>query len=110
MRRKDTILTKGGHDVLVLVARGLTNKEIAERLQMSPNCRGTACCALAPKTGAKRALKRGAGFFLPGVWGCPPTLIFPQDWGIKEVEKRLIDNLAILRRAYNLQIVVKCRH
>jgi hypothetical protein len=27
-------------------------------------------------------LKRGAGYFLPGVWGCPPTLKIPQDWGI----------------------------
>jgi hypothetical protein len=28
-----------------------------------------------------RQLERGAGFFLLGAWGCPPTLKFPQDWG-----------------------------
>jgi hypothetical protein len=27
--------------------------------------------------------KRGAGYFLPGVRGCPPALEFPQDWGIR---------------------------
>jgi len=27
-------------------------------------------------------LKKGAGYFLPGVWGCPPELTVPQDWGI----------------------------
>jgi len=26
--------------------------------------------------------KRGAGYLLPGVWGCPPDLEVPQDWGI----------------------------
>jgi hypothetical protein len=25
---------------------------------------------------------------LTGVWGCPPILKLPQDWGIKGVEKR----------------------
>ena len=25
----------------------------------------------------------GAGYFLPGVWGCPPDLKIPQEWGIK---------------------------
>jgi hypothetical protein len=29
-----------------------------------------------------------------GVWGYPPTLKFPQDWGIKVIEKRLINNLS----------------
>jgi hypothetical protein len=29
-----------------------------------------------------------------GGWGYPPTLKFPQDWGIKGVEKRLINNLS----------------
>jgi hypothetical protein len=45
---------------------------------------------LPPRLGAKRALKRGAGFFLPGVWGCPPTLTLPQDWEIKVIEKTLV--------------------
>jgi hypothetical protein len=46
-------------------------------------------CALeSPKIWGFRRLKRGAGFFLPGVWGCPPNLKFPQDWGIQGVEKR----------------------
>jgi hypothetical protein len=25
----------------------------------------------------------GAGYFMPGVWGCPPALKIPQDWGIR---------------------------
>jgi len=38
-------------------------------------------------------------------------LFFPPRLGEPEgVEKRLIANLDILRKAYNLQIVVKCRH
>jgi len=32
---------------------------------------------------------------LPGVWGCPPISKFPQDWGIKGVEKGLINDLSI---------------
>jgi hypothetical protein len=31
--------------------------------------------------------KRGAGFFLPRVWGCPPDIKVPQDWGIKGVDE-----------------------
>jgi hypothetical protein len=30
----------------------------------------------------RRPLKKGAGYFLPRVWGCPPALKVPQDWGI----------------------------
>jgi len=30
--------------------------------------------------------KRGAGYFMPGVWGCPPAYKIPQDWGIKGVD------------------------
>jgi len=33
-----------------------------------------------------RMLKKGAGNFLPRVWGCPPALQFPQDWGRQGVE------------------------
>jgi hypothetical protein len=28
-----------------------------------------------------RPLKRGAGYFMPGVWGCPPALINPPRLG-----------------------------
>jgi hypothetical protein len=30
--------------------------------------------------------KRDAGYFLPEVWGCPPALKIPQDWGIQGVD------------------------
>jgi hypothetical protein len=29
------------------------------------------------------ARKRGAGYFLPRVWECPPALKIPQDWGYR---------------------------
>jgi hypothetical protein len=41
----------------------------------------------------KWGVQRGKAPLL-GVWGYPPTLKFPQDWGIKGVEKRLINNLS----------------
>jgi DNA-binding CsgD family transcriptional regulator len=37
MKNRDTILTKGERDALVLVARGMTNEEIAEGLHISTN-------------------------------------------------------------------------
>jgi len=37
MRKKDFIVTKGERDVLVLIARGMTNEEIAQRLYISTN-------------------------------------------------------------------------
>jgi len=41
----------------------------------------------------KWGVQRGKASLL-GVWGYPPTLKFPQDWGIKGVEKRLINDLS----------------
>ena len=37
MKNRDTILTRGERDALVLVARGMTNEEIAEGLHISTN-------------------------------------------------------------------------
>ena len=37
--------------------------------------------------------KRGAGYFLSGVWGCPPALKVPQDWGIKGGDADFFSNL-----------------
>ena len=45
------------------------------------------------RRGGLRELKRGAGFLLPGVWGCPPASHFPQDWGIKGVDKMFVNAL-----------------
>ena len=36
-RRQDTILTKGEREVLILAGRGFTNKEIADKLYISPD-------------------------------------------------------------------------
>jgi hypothetical protein len=40
----------------------------------------------------------------PGVWGCPPNLKIPQDWGIKGVDVDYFSNLIIIHprrwRAY----------
>jgi len=43
---------------------------------------------------SKWGVQRGPSSEGLGVWGYPPTLKFPQDWGIKGVEKRLINNLS----------------
>jgi hypothetical protein len=34
---------------------------------------------------AKDKLKQYAGYFLPGVWGCPPAQKVPQGWGTWEL-------------------------
>lgn len=52
-RRQDTILTKSEQDVLALVARGLTNREIADTLYVSINTVGTFLHRACTKLGAR---------------------------------------------------------
>jgi hypothetical protein len=35
-----------------------------------------------PQDWGNGKIKRGAGYILQGVWGCPPVFKVPQDWGI----------------------------
>jgi DNA-binding CsgD family transcriptional regulator len=65
-RRKDTILTKCERDVLILVGRGLTNREIADTLYISINAVSTFLYRACTKLGTHKrvgalvlALKRG---------------------------------------------------
>jgi len=51
-RRQDTILTKSEQDILRLVGRGLTNKEIADTLFMSLGTVGTLIYRICTKLGA----------------------------------------------------------
>jgi DNA-binding CsgD family transcriptional regulator len=53
-RRQDTILTKRERDVLILVGRGLTNKEIADRLYMSIAAVRTFLSRACTKLGARK--------------------------------------------------------
>jgi len=66
IRRQDSMLTKSEKDVLGLVGRGLTNREIADTLQMSISTVGTFVYRVCTKLGARNrseafvlALKRG---------------------------------------------------
>jgi len=65
-RRQDTILTKGERDVLILAGRGLTNRDIADRLCISISTVRTFLNRACTKLGARKsidtlvlALKRG---------------------------------------------------
>ena len=51
-RRQDTILTKGEQDVIALIGRGLTNREIADILCVSINTVGTFLHRACTKLGA----------------------------------------------------------
>lgn len=66
MRIKDAVLTKSERDVLILVGRGLTNKEVADALYISINAVSTYLYRICTKLGAHNrvdavvfALKRG---------------------------------------------------
>jgi len=52
-RRQDTVLTKSEQDVLALVGRGLTNREIADTLYVSINTVGTFLHRVCAKLGAR---------------------------------------------------------
>jgi len=65
-KRRDTILTSSERDVIILVGRGLTNREIADKLFMSVNSINTFLYRAYTKLGAHKrpeavqlALKRG---------------------------------------------------
>jgi len=53
-RRQDTTLTKRERDVLILVGRGLTNKEIADRLYISTSAVRTFLNRACTKLGARK--------------------------------------------------------
>jgi DNA-binding CsgD family transcriptional regulator len=53
-RRRDTLLTKRERDVLILASRGLTNKEIADRLCMAVGSVGIFFDRIFTKLGASR--------------------------------------------------------
>ena len=53
-RRQDTILTKRERDVLILAGRGLTNKEIADRLYISISAVRTFLNRACTKLGARK--------------------------------------------------------
>jgi len=46
------------------------------------------------KTGGQRGTERGgAGYFLPGVWGCPPAINSPKDGGNRGLKKAFVRSL-----------------
>src|SRR4030042_1163383 len=92
-RRQDTILTKSEQDVLGLVGRGLTNKEIANTLFMSLGTVGTLIYRICTKLGACNrseafllALKRGE-IGIDDIYSLNELLQYLAPLGAESIEK-----------------------